>query len=225
MPKMEWGAAGQRFFETGIDRGVLYPQIGMGVPWDGLVTVTEKAVGGEPKPYYYDGFKYLNLSADEEFEATIAAYSAPRQFDKCDGSIGILNGLTITQQRRENFGFSYRTRIGNDIDGPTHAYKIHLVYNALAGPTERANQSLNDSVSPMTLTWEVTTAPPQIVGYRPSAHMVIDSRYTPVDLLAVVEGMLYGTYETDPYLPTQAELMDLMSTWGDPEPEPEPVPS
>lgn len=214
MPKMEWGAVGQRFFETGIDRGVLYPLLGMGVPWDGLVSVTEKAAGGEPKPYYYDGFKYLNLSADQEFEATISAYSAPRQFDKCDGSAAIQNGLLITQQRRESFGFSYRTRIGNDVDGATHGYKIHLVYNALAGPSDREHQSLNDSVSPMTLSWSITTAPPQITGYKPSAHLVIDSRYTPPALLAEVEAMLYGTDDADPYLPDQQDLMDLMTSSG-----------
>lgn len=210
MAVLVWGNVGERYYETGVDRGVLFPLTGDGVPWNGLVSVAEAPSGGEPRPYYLDGFKYLNLATSEEFAATIEAFSAPDEFDKCDGTASIHNGLFLTQQKRESFGLSYRTRIGNDVDGTDHGYKIHLVYNALASPSSRSNSTLNDSPSPITFSWGITTAPPTISGYKPSAHFVIDSRKTPAMLLRQVEDILYGSPTTSPRLPSVSELMTLM---------------
>ena len=209
MAVLVWGDVGSRFFETGVDRGVLFPKTGDGVPWNGLVSVSEAPTGGEPRPYYLDGFKYLNLATAEEFAATLDAFSSPTEFDKCDGTASIHNGLFITQQPRESFGLSYRTRIGNDVDGTDFGYKIHLVYNALASPSSRSNSTLNDSPSPITLSWGITTAPPPITGFKPSAHFVIDSRKTPKSVLSLIEGVIYGSSSANSRLPDVAELMEL----------------
>lgn len=209
MAVLEWGTVGERFFETGVDRGVLFPKTGDGVPWNGLVSVSEAPTGGEPRSYYLDGFKYLNLATAEEFAATLDAFSSPTEFDKCDGTASIHNGLFITQQPRESFGLSYRTRIGNDVDGTDFGYKIHLVYNALASPSSRSNSTLNDSPAPITLSWGITTAPPPITGFKPSAHFVIDSRKTPKSVLSLIEGVIYGNSSANSRLPDVAELMDL----------------
>lgn len=209
MAVLEWGTAGQRFFETGVDRGVLYPKIGNGVAWSGLLSVSEEPSGGEPKPYYFDGFKYLNLATAEEFSATIEAFSAPVEFGICDGTAAIHNGLFVTQQRRESFGFSYRTKVGNDVDGVDHGYKIHLVYNALSSPSQRNNATMGDSSEPITLSWGITTAPPPLSGFRPSAHFIIDSTKTEEAVLLELENILYGTSESDPYLPTISEIVSL----------------
>lgn len=212
MAELVWGSTGQRYFESGIDRGVLYPQVGPGVPWNGLTGVGEKADGGTPRPFYADGYKYLNLSSSEEFAATLTALAAPAEFARLDGTRSVLNGLFITQQRRESFGLAYRTRVGNDLEGVDHGYKIHLIYNALASATNREYKTLDTSASPLSMSWEITTTPPKITGYRPSAHFIIDSRYTPKTLMAQFEGMLYGTFSTDPYLPDIPELMELFNS-------------
>lgn len=209
MSVLTWGNIGERFYETGVDRGVLFPKIGDGVPWNGLISVSESPSGGEPRPYYYNGFKYLNLSTSEEFEASIDAYSAPEEFAKCDGIGSIHNGLFITQQPRESFGLSYRTLIGDDIIGTDLGYKIHLIYNALASPSSRSNASLNDSPTPMALSWNITTAPPPITGFKSSAHFVVDSRKTPASVLSLIEGVLYGTPSSSPRMPSVSELLDL----------------
>ena len=209
MAVLVWGNVGERYFETGVDRGVLFPKTGPGVAWNGLVSVSEAPTGGEPRPYYLDGFKYLNLATAEEFAATIDAFSSPTEFDKCDGTASIHNGLFITQQPRESFGLSYRTRVGNDTDGADFGYKIHLVYNALAAPSTRTNSTLNDSPAPITFSWGITTAPPPITGFKPSAHFVIDSRKTPASVLSLIEGVLYGSASSNPRLPDVEELMDL----------------
>lgn len=212
MAELVWGGIGQRYFESGIDRGVLYPRVGPGVPWNGITSVNEKADGGSPRPFYSDGFKYLNLSSVEEYSASLSALSAPPEFARCDGTQSILNGLFITQQRREQFDFSYRTRVGNDQDGSEHGYKIHLVYNALASATSRNYQTLDSSTQVAALTWDITTTPPEITGYRPSAHFIIDSRYTPKTLLSQFEGMLYGTASTEPFMPTVPQIMEQFNS-------------
>lgn len=212
MAELVWGSVGQRFFETGIDRGVLYPKNGPGVPWNGLTAVNEKSDGGEARPFYYDGYKYLNLASSEEYSASLEAFSSPPEFAVCDGTKSVLNGLFITQQRREPFSFSYRTKIGNDTDGAEHGYKIHLIYNALASPSDRNYRSLSSSADPTSLNWEITTTPPQVSGYRPSAHFIIDSRYTPRVLLAQFEGWLYGTAMTDPFIPEIADMMEMFNS-------------
>lgn len=213
MAELVWGSIGERYFETGVDRGVLFPTSGDGVAWNGLISVSEAPTGGEPRPYYLDGFKYLNLATSEEFAATLDAFSAPEEFDKCDGTASIHNGLFITQQKRESFGLSYRTRIGNDVDGADHGYKIHLVYNALASPSSRSHTTINDSPSPITFSWGITTAPPAITGFKPSAHFVIDSRKTPKSVLALIEGVLYGSTSTNSRLPDVEELMALFESF------------
>lgn len=212
MAELVWGSIGQRYFESGIDRGVLYPRVGPGVPWNGLTGVSEKADGGSPRPFYADGYKYLNLSPTEEYSASLTAFSAPPEFARCDGTQSILNGLFITQQRREQFDFSYRTRVGNDQDGSEHGYKIHLVYNALASATSRDYQTIDSGSQPVVMSWDITTTPPEITGYRPSAHFIIDSRYTPKTLLSQFEGMLYGTAGTEPLMPTVPQIMEQFSS-------------
>lgn len=209
MPAIIWGTVGERYFETGVDRTVLYPKIGPGVPWNGVKNISESPNGGSPKPFYADGYKYLNTSSAEEFQANLEAFSSPAEFAACDGTQGIQNGLFITQQPREQFGLSYRTKIGNDTGGTDYAYKLHLVYNCLASATSRNNQTLSNSTEPMSLSWQITTTPPPITGFRPTAHFVIDSRFTPSYILVALEEFIYGTASTDPDLPTVDELIAI----------------
>lgn len=213
MTKLIWGAAGQRFYEAGVDRGVLY--VGdTGVSWSGLKAVKEVPTGGEPTPYYIDGVKYLNLSTAEEYAATIEAFSSPAEFAVCDGSVMLAAGLFLTQQPRQSFGFSYRTRIGNDIEDGDFGYKLHLVYNALAGPSGRANNSLDTNVGTMDLAWPISTKAPKFAGHVPSAHLLLDSRLVPRLLMAAIEEILYGNDLDDPRLPTAEELIALFQTRG-----------
>lgn len=211
MARLSWDSVGKRFYEAGVDRGVLYVGALPGVPWTGLISVAEFPSGGEPKAYYIDGMKYLNISSAEEFGATIEAFDSPSEFAQCDGIAPIQNGLFVTQQPRKSFGLSYRTKIGNDVDGLKYAYKIHLVYNALAAPSSRANRSIGQSAEASTFSWSVTTLAPKITGYKPTAHLVIDSRSTSSTVLASVEDILYGTDASAPRLPTPDELIAIFS--------------
>lgn len=209
MTRLDWSAVGERFYETGVDRGVLFIN-GLGYAWPGLVSVVENPTGGEAKAFYIDGFKYANIASAEEFEAEINAFSAPPEFAPCDGSGAVHNGLIVTQQPRKQFDFSYRTKVGNDIDGVDHAYKIHLVYRALAAPSSRTHASLSDQNAPETLNWKLTTLPPRIsAGFKPTAHFVVDSRSTPADVLAQLEDKLYGNASFNASLPSVAELMTM----------------
>lgn len=214
MTKLSWGDAGERFYETGADRGVLYIGNESGVPWNGLISVKESPSGGEPTPYYFDGQKYLNVASSEEFEATIVAFSSPAEFDVCDGTVSIYAGLSVTQQPRKPFGFSYRTIVGNDVDGLDHGYKLHLVYNALAAPSDYEYSTISDSADPLNLTWKITTVPAPLVGFKPSAHFILDSRTTDPELLSELEDMLYGSDMGNSSLPTAIELVDLYSNYG-----------
>lgn len=211
MARLNWDIVGGRFFETGVDQGVLYVGINPGVAWTGLISVAESPTGGEAKPFYMDGIKYLNLSSAEEFAATITAFSSPPEFGPCDGTVAIQNGLYVTQQPRKPFGISYRTKLGNDVDGSDHAYKIHLVYNALASPADRTNNTTTDSPDPANLSWAITTLPPAITGYKPTSHFVIDSRYAEASILSDLEDILYGNSSMSARLPTVAELIGLFS--------------
>lgn len=213
MVVLQWGRIGNRFYEGGVDRGVLYPQVGMGVAWDGLISVNEKTSGGEAIAYYYEGFKYLNVSASEEFEADIEAFSAPKEFARCDGTYSVGAGLYLTQQPRELFDFSYRTLIGNDVNGQEHGYKLHLVYGALAAPSDRSNVTLSNEPEPATLSWSITTTPPLITGYRPTAHLVLDSRETPDAFIKSVESSLYGTSTKNPQMPSMQSLINSAKTY------------
>lgn len=211
MAKLNWGKAGSRFFESGVDRVALYVDGESGVPWDGVTSIAENSSGGESLSYYLDGYKYLTLLSSEEFSGTITAYSAPQQFNKCDGTSAVGNGLFITQQRRKSFNLSYRTLVGNDSDGLDYGYKIHIVYGALASPTSRDNRSVNTSPDPNSLSWQFSTVAPSVVGIKPTAHFVIDTRFTPAGLVTYLEDILYGTAINDPRLPTAAELVDLFT--------------
>lgn len=205
MTKLTWGNTGDRTFETGVDRGVLYVE-SAGVAWNGLVAVKEAPSGGTPEPFFYDGFKYLQLASSEEFTATLDAFSAPSQFAECDGSSQMSNGLFATQQPRKQFNLSYRTKVGNDTDGIDHGYKIHVVYNALAAPSQQNNSTLSNSTTPVVFSWAISTAPIKLTNTKPTSHFVIDSRYTSPALLAEVEAILYGTSSTIPRLITAEDL-------------------
>lgn len=213
MSQLVWGATGTRLFETGVDRGVLFPpNAAAGVAWNGLTSVKEAPSGGDPQSFYLDGVKYFQIASSEDFDATIEAFSAPVEFAACDGTANIYAGLFITQQPRKQFGFSYRTLVGNDVDADGHGYKIHLVYNALAKPTHRERLSIADNTEPMALSWDVTTVPPAISGFKPSAHLVIDSLTASAQHLTAVENIIYGQVGIDPRLPTVSELLTIFAT-------------
>lgn len=208
MPRITWGAPGTRFYETGVDRGVLYVGALPGVPWNGLTGVSIGSSGGEAQPYYLDGVKYLNISSAEEFQATISAYTYPDEFSVCDGSARVRSGLYVTQQRRKSFGLSYRTMVGND-QSADHGYKIHIVYDALAGPSGIDHKTVGESIDPGDFSWTVTTKPPVISGYSRTSHVVIDSRDTDPVTLAALEDILYGTDIHDARLPDFDEMVVL----------------
>ena len=209
MARLTWHNPGTRWFETGLDRGVLYVGSNDGVPWNGLVSFEEKPSGGEPQPRYIDGIKYLNASAPEEFEATLTAFYSPPAFDVCDGSVSLSLGYNATQQPRSKFALTYRTRIGNDID-PEGAYKLHLVYNAMVAPTDRTYSTVDDDPEPETLSWDITTQPIFHEGIAPTAHFVLDSRIAPAWLMNQVERYLYGTDTTPSRLPLPATILQLV---------------
>lgn len=217
MARITWGQAGSRNFEGGVDRGVLYVDGLVGVPWNGLVSVNEEADGGAPRPFYLDGYKYLNVDAASEYIATLSAFSSPKEFDVCDGIGLINNGLFATNQARSKFGLSYRTIVGDDIFGIDRGYKIHLVYNALATPTSRSYGTLSRSVNPMTLSWRLTTVAPLVDRINPTAHFIIDSRYTPESILKQIEDILYGEDEAggNPYLPEISEIIEIFTGSSD----------
>lgn len=196
MSKIVWDQTGDRFYETGVDHGVLYVQSNgtypSGVPWNGLTAVTESPSGAEASAFYADNIKYLNLMSAEEFGATIEAYTYPDEFEACDGSAELAEGVKIGQQKRSAFGLCYRTKIGNDTDGDDKGYKLHLIYGAMASPSERNYQTVNDSPEPITFSWEVTTTPVAVTGKRPTACLTIDSRTADAAKLAALEEILYG---------------------------------
>jgi len=209
LTRVEWDAVGARFYEAGVDRGVLYISGQPGVPWNGLTSVTENASGGDAQPFYVDGDKFLNLSAPEEFQATLTAFTYPDEFGPCDGSVAVRPGLFATRQRRQPFGLTYRTRVANDVSG-TFAYKIHLIYNALAAPSNRTHKSLTDSSTPDDFSWKLTALPPIMAGYRRTSHLILDSRYLDATTLAYIEDILYGDDDDAPRLPALSELTDLI---------------
>lgn len=212
MARIAWTATGSRFFEAGVDRGVLYVGALAGLPWIGLISVDESPTDGEAQPYYIDGIKYLNLSKVGEFEATIKAYTYPVEFGECDGTARIRSGLFFGQQQRKSFGFSYRTLIGDDVNGINLGYKIHLVYNALATPSSRSASSFSDSIDPSDFSWDITTKARFVSGYNPTAHIIVDSRYTEPESLLAIEDILYGTDTDIARLITPEELITIFDT-------------
>lgn len=212
MTRLSWGDTGYRLYEAGVDRGVLYTTNNVGVVWNGLVSVNEDPSGAEVKDYFLDGIKYLSTSSSEQFGATIEAFTYPEEFENHDGTSHVSNGLYARQQIRPSFGFSYRTKIGNDLDGSDHGYKIHLVYNATAKPSSRNNRTLGDQLEPGLFSWEVTTRAAIIQGYRPTAHFVVDSTKTPALLLEKFENLIYGTDDEAAKLPTPEQLVGLFKS-------------
>ena len=217
MTALVWDDAGKRFYETGIDRGVLYPidtdgTYPIGVAWNGLVGVTESPSGAEPTALYADNIKYLTLLSAEELGLTIEAYTYPPEFEACDGSEAAVLGTYLSQQSRKQFGLCFRTKVGNDVDGEDHGYKLHLVYGCLASPSEKAYQSINESPEAITFSWEVSTTPPAITGgYKPTSLIIIDSRTANAAKLAALEVILYGATAVDPELPLPNEVITLMT--------------
>lgn len=211
MPVLTWGTVGDRFYESGLDRGVLYVGINPGVVWNGLISISESPTGGEARPYYVDGFKYLNISAKEEFEATLEAFSSPIEFGVCDGMSSISNGLFVTQQVRKPFGLTYRTKLGNDTVGVNYGYKIHLVYGALSSPSGHNYSTISDSTDPMTFSWHISTLPQTVTGYNPTSHFIVDSSKSTVDKMTQLEDILYGTSGSSARLPTISELLTIFA--------------
>ena len=222
MTAIQWDKTGERLYETGVDRGVLYinePSTNKqaGYAWNGLTSVSESPSGAEPNPQYADNIKYLNLISAEEFGATIEAFTYPEPFAFCDGTATYAGGVQIAQQTRRAFGFSYRTLIGNDVVGTDFGYKIHLVYGCNASPSEKSRSTVNDSPEAATFSWEITTNPVDVPGinpatgkqYRPTAHVTIDSTKVPADKLADFERVLYGSAGVEPKMPTPGEVMAM----------------
>lgn len=212
MTKLTWGDDGTRFFEAGIDRGVLYIPGQPGVPWNGLKSVRENISGGEAQSYYLDGIKYANVIASEDFSATIEAFSSPREFSACDGTVSMAPGFYATLQRHKSFGMSYRTKIGDDISGLDSGYKIHLIYNALASTPSRENNTINNTGDPTNLSWEISTKPKIKTGIRPTAHFILDSRELSKFHITALEKVLYGSDSSSSYLPTLSEILTILET-------------
>ena len=217
MAKLIWDQTCDRFYETGIDHGVLNPYntvskaYDSGVAWNGLTGVTESPSGAEATPLYADNIKYLNLRSAEEFGATIECYTYPEEFEKLDGSKSLATGVNIGQQSRGTFGLSYRTKVGNDTELDEHGYKLHLIYGATASPSERAYQTVNDSPEAITFSYEVTTTPVEVTGAKPTAILTIDSTKADATKLAALEAILYGTSENEPRLPLPDEIATIFA--------------
>ena len=215
MAKLVWDQSGQKFFETGISNGVLYVSDGQGgylngVAWNGLISVAENPSGAESNPVYADNIKYLNIISAEEFGATIEAYTYPDEFMECDGSAQVVAGVNIGQQARKSFGISYRTRVGNDVAGDNLGYKIHVIYNCQAAPSGKTYSTVNENPEAITFSWEVTTTPVPVEGFRPTATVVFDSTKLDAGKMAAVENALYGGTSTEAALPSIEELLALV---------------
>lgn len=220
MSKIVWDKVGERFYETGVDRGVLYPydktsnSFNNGVAWNGLTAVNESPSGAEPSPLYADNIKYLNLMSAEEYAASIEAFTYPDEFEECDGSATIADGVTIGQQTRKLFGFCYRSLIGNDTEGTEKGYKLHLIYNCLASPSERQHATVNDNPDATALSWDISTTPVEVTGYKPTATVEIDSTKTPAAKMTAIENILYGSANAAPRLPLPDEIIEIIGQAG-----------
>lgn len=217
MSKIVWDAIGEHTFETGVRNGVLYLKdvegaYNTGVAWNGLTSVSESPEGAEATDLYADDIKYLTLMSAENFKATIEAYTYPVEFEECDGSATIANGVVIGQQSRKPFGLCYRTAIGNDTDGNEHGYKLHIVYGCQASPSEKQYSTINDSPEAITFSWEVNTTPVNVTGKKPAATLIIDSTKADKAKLTALEAILYGSESTEPRLPLPDEIATLMTT-------------
>lgn len=211
-----WDETGKRFYETGTKKGVLYVQgedgeYPKGVAWNGLTAVTESPSGAEASPLYADDIKYLNLYSVEEFAATIEAYTYPPEFAQCNGEAELVKGVNLGQQERKSFGMSYVTTLGNDVDGNDHGYLIHLVYGGKAAPSQKSYASINDSPEAITFSWEVSTTPVSVAGFKPTASIVINSTTVDATKLTAFEAILYGSETADARLPLPDEVKTLLT--------------
>ena len=222
MAKLVWDKTGERYYETGVKKGVLYPitektgTYEKGVVWNGLTAVTESPSGAESSPLYADDIKYVNLISNEEFGATIEAYTYPDEFGECDGSSELASGVIVGQQKRKPFGLSYQTVFGNDTEKNEHGYKLHIIYGCLASPSEKAYSTINDSPEAITMSWEVTTTPVEVTtaGIKPTATITIDSTKADKAKLAALEKILYGDENTEARLPLPDEIATIFNTEG-----------
>lgn len=217
MAKLEWDKTGEKTYETGVSKGVLYVQeasgvYGNGVAWPGLSKVDENPSGAEPTKLYANNGVYVTLMSAEEYAFTIEAYDSPEEFDECDGTKEVAKGITIRQQDRTPFGFCYRTEIGNDTEGTNHGYKLHLVYGCKASPSSKSHETVNDSPSADTLSWEVNTTPVAVEGFKPTAVVEIDSTTVTKENMQKIEDKLYGTASEEATLPSIAEIIELVGT-------------
>lgn len=217
MARLVWDKTGERFYETGVNQCVLYPQVSgaypKGVAWNGITAINESPSGAEATPLYADNIKYLNLMSTEELAVSIEAYTYPEEFEACDGSAEIADGVVIGQQKRQPFGLCYKTAVGNDVDSNDHGYKLHIIYGGLAAPSEKAYASINDSPEAITFSWEVSTTPVNVTGGKPTASITIDSRKADPVKLAALEDILYGKDgepESVARLPLPDEIATLM---------------
>ena len=215
MATLTWDVQSERYYETKKTKGVLYPfkerKNSKGVAWNGLTAVNENPSGAEPTPLYADNIKYLNLLSNEEFAATVEAYTYPDEFAECDGSAELAVGVSVGQQKRIPFGLSYVTKLGNDTDGQDHGYKIHLIYGALAKPTQKNYATINDNPEAITFSWELSTTPVAVPNMRPTACITIDSTKVEAGKLKKIEDKLYGTETEEATLPTPTELAALIA--------------
>ena len=215
MTALKWDQVSERLYETGVDHGVLYipnnaGSYDDGVAWNGLVSVTESPSGAEANPQYADNIKYLNLVSAEDFGGTIEAFTYPDEFAACDGTAAPTEGVSIGQQPRRSFGLSYRTKIGNDVEGQAYGYKLHLVYGCLAAPSEKAYKTINDSPEALTFSWALSTTPVDVDGYSPTAVLTIDSTKVSAVALGQLEDVLYGTSGVDPSLPKPDAVIAIL---------------
>lgn len=222
--KLVWDKTGEHFYETGVKNGVLYPMSASGtypkgVAWNGLTAITESPSGAEATALYADDIKYLNLMSNEEFGATVEAYTYPDEFAECDGSASLTEGVYIGQQARKTFGLCYRTTLGNDAKGNDYGYKLHIIYGAMASPSEKAYSTINDSPDAITFSWELSTTPVAVANFKPTASLTIDSTKVDPEKLATLEEILYGkdgtgedhsTGAVDPRLPLPDEIANIM---------------
>lgn len=215
MATLTWDVQGERYYETGASKGVLYPfkegKYSKGVAWNGLTAVNESPSGAEPTPLYADNIKYLNLLSNEEFAATVEAYTYPDEFAECDGSAELAAGISVGQQKRIPFGMSYVTKVGNDTDGQDYGYKIHLIYGALAKPSQKNYATINDNPEAITFSWELSTTPVAVPNLKPTACITIDSKKVEPAKLKKIEDKLYGTETEEATLPTPTELAALIA--------------
>ena len=215
MARLIWDEVGQRFFETGVKNGVLYVQKNdgsyeNGVVWNGLTAVTESPSGAEETPLYADDVKYLTLRSAEQFGATIEAYTYPEEFEKCDGSAQLAAGITIGQQARQAFGLCYRTAVGNDIQGQEFSYKLHLLYGCTVAPSEKSYSTINDNPEAITFSWELSTVPVPVDGFKPTASLVIDASKVEEGKMQLIENALFGDDQNEAKLLLPNEIAELI---------------